>query len=472
MGVLLACVLETPLLFFIQAIAVGALTLTNQLEPAFARSLVVCDVPVQPGQFTGSATCGDRLLVINEGQVLSAWAQSQEHMWRVVALLVVAGTADISGRRPAMLRGTCSICISMMLFVCASLYRPWARIFFVMAQGLQGAFPFDLIGAIVKSDLANRPGADAQSIFTIVGLLTMFMNVAVKAVSVLLQLLEIDDFLVVWAIVFVMSLVTFALTVFYFPETRDWSRKDPSAASTQAASLREEIREYVRVFKSNALLCPILLRDVFANLAEDSSLKVPACMAIFGYTQAQAVARFLFLPLWISCWSSASPMAIRFLGEKVALRCGRIFMQVTWAVCSFLAPVSSAGFWGLVFVPKISYGLGALESAIQSKCLAAEMQAKSISLLTLSTELVTAVSVRMYSALFDATAESYLEVGRPFLVSIAFRMVAWLIFWLRIWPHYAPQADKLQKERLHREEMAMNKKVGDSSSVASNKKDL
>mmetsp|Transcript_19090 Transcript_19090/g.42747 ORF Transcript_19090/g.42747 Transcript_19090/m.42747 type:complete len:459 (+) Transcript_19090:109-1485(+) len=457
MGVLLACLLETPLLFFISAISVGALLLTNQLEPAFARSLIACDSEPSPGVFTGSIACGDRLYVINEGQVLSGWAQSQEHLWRLVALLAVAGTADTSGRRPAMIRGTLSISLSMLLFVLAAMWRPWARTFFVIAQGLQGAFPFDLIGAIVKSDLANRPGADSQSIFTVSSLLMMFMTVTVKGLGVGLQLMEITDFWSVWVVIFCTSLVTFVVTVAFFPETRDWKHKEHK--SDKSSSLFQELKEYVAVFRTNTLLRRILIRDFFANLAEDAPIKVGASMAIFGYTQAQAVTGFFFVPLWIFCWSSASPMAIRLVGERRALRFGRIFMQVTWALSSFVAPISTAGFWCLVYVPKISYGLGALESAIQSKCMPAETQAKSISMITLSSELLAAISSCMYSALFDATASSYMGMGRPFFVSISFRICAWCIFWLLIWPLYSSQADVLQEERLQKQAASAKKKA-------------
>jgi len=457
MGVLLACLLETPLLFFISAISVGALLLTNHLEPAFARSLIACDSNPSPGEFTGSSACGDRLYVINEGQVLSGWAQSQEHLWRLVALLAVAGTADTSGRRPAMIRGTLSICLSMLLFVLAAMWRPWARTFFVIAQGLQGAFPFDLIGAIVKSDLANRPGADSQSIFTVSSLLMMFMTVTVKGLGVGLQFLEITDFWTVWVVIFFVSLASFVLTVAFFPETRDW--KSPDKKVRKSTSLIQELTEYVAVFRSNTLLRRILLRDFFANLAEDAPIKVVASMAIFGYSQAQAVAGFFFVPMWIFCWGSASPMAIRLLGERRALRFGRIFMQVTWALCTFLAPVSTAGFWCLIYVPKISYGLGALESAIQTKCMPAETQAKSLSMITLNSELLAAISAYMYSALFDATASSYVGMGRPLFVSISFRMCAWYIFWTRMWPLYAAQADVLQEERHLKQAAAATKKV-------------
>eukprot|EP00971_Amphidinium_carterae_P216561 4299013-Amphidinium_carterae.1 len=59
----------------------GVLSLVNKLEGPFARTLVACDVQrnsLLESSFSGSALCGERLRVIQEGQQLSSLAQSLE----------------------------------------------------------------------------------------------------------------------------------------------------------------------------------------------------------------------------------------------------------------------------------------------------------------------------------------------------------------------------------------------------------
>ena len=56
--------------YLVLFLAHGMKNLVNQVEIAFARSLVSCDAPLS-GEYTGSQWCGNRLEVITAGPLAS-----------------------------------------------------------------------------------------------------------------------------------------------------------------------------------------------------------------------------------------------------------------------------------------------------------------------------------------------------------------------------------------------------------------
>jgi len=238
------------LLFFVSN---GILPLVNTIEGSFARSLVYCDLQVSKSPkslFSGSAHCGDRLHVINEGQALSSLASSNESACKMLMMLITAVCTDRYGRKPVLLFGLSCTALSVFLFVLASCSPSWARLLFVMGQALQGAYPVELLFLQVAGDLASKEeAAQKMSIFELQGIVKTLPVVLFGFVATLVQALELDDYTLLWVLVLLANTGLIVATMLFFPETRP---QPGGAACTNTESvlsgMKHELQEYRSFF--------------------------------------------------------------------------------------------------------------------------------------------------------------------------------------------------------------------------------
>mmetsp|Transcript_65713 Transcript_65713/g.186533 ORF Transcript_65713/g.186533 Transcript_65713/m.186533 type:complete len:589 (-) Transcript_65713:164-1930(-) len=207
--------------FFVLFFSMGIKSLVNQVEQPFARSLVVCEVPVEFDSYTGSRWCGDRLRVIQEGMYLSAVGQGQEHFAMLCSLTFVIVVTGIWGPRVSLQLGLTGVTASVLLFVVACQSPAMGRRLFAVGQGLQGLYPIEYLLGVLVLYTARLPGADGEAVFQVLGYMGLISNLVWNVgLGSLVQLLELTDYKFVWSMIIGLDGLILAIVFFAFPEMK------------------------------------------------------------------------------------------------------------------------------------------------------------------------------------------------------------------------------------------------------------
>eukprot|EP00929_Paragymnodinium_shiwhaense_P095593 TRINITY_DN56811_c0_g1_i2.p1 TRINITY_DN56811_c0_g1~~TRINITY_DN56811_c0_g1_i2.p1 ORF type:complete len:471 (+),score=93.56 TRINITY_DN56811_c0_g1_i2:92-1504(+) len=435
----------------------GMLPLVNTIEGSFARSLIVCDVPPGGGGesgdllFSGSAQCGDRLRVINEGQMLSSMAASQESVAKIVMMLAAAVLTDIYGRRPVLLVGIACTALSIVLFLLACFLDDWARVLFILGQALQGAYPVELLFQQVAADLASREGADKMGIFELQGLVKFLPVVIFGFVATLIQALELRSYATLWTIVLALNSALLALTIRFYPETKVGG-PSPVASKGLLAGLKHEIVEYGQLFSETRSLGSIefVLAYLFINTiasARFSVLIMSFSMSYYAMTASQVI--LWALPI-VLIHTVSTPLVGRVC-STMGMRRGFVTVCIYKGVasCLFLfQPFMRWAWFAQYYLSSTASGWDALTSSLNT-VLFKDRIAKYMALTTLCSYGSNAVSAPMYAWLFDAKAESYEERVKPGLASFALYLLGMAIVFAPftgVWQMYGTGLDIMQKE--------------------------
>ncbi|CAJ1378764.1 unnamed protein product [Effrenium voratum] len=211
--------------FLVLFFAHGMKNLVNQVEIAFARSLVACEEPLADA-YTGSQWCGNRLEVITAGYQISQRGQAQESFAMLLAITMVAILGSVFGRKAVLLVGLCGTTLSVALFILACALPSWARLLFVAGQGLQGLLPIDHISGLIILDISVSGGGvaayQAKSILDTVGNLLWG-----PILGNVVQYLELVNYTTVWLIIFAVNASVLGLAAFVMSESMDTKKKKP-----------------------------------------------------------------------------------------------------------------------------------------------------------------------------------------------------------------------------------------------------
>lgn len=244
--------------FAVLFFAHGMKNLVNQVEIAFARSLVSCE-EVLSGEYTGSQWCGNRLEVINVGYSISQRGQAQESFAMLVSIFMVAVLGSVFGRKAVLLIGLLGTTISVALFILACAVPSWSRALFVMGQGLQGFLPIDHVAGLVIFDISVQGGG--MTTFQVKGLLDTVGNLLWGPVlGNFVQYLELVNYHTVWIIIFAINLSVLSLAAFVMPEPSHIKKDEKDAKDGKDAKDAEPLSAFSKVVKEI-----VSYRDVYYN---------------------------------------------------------------------------------------------------------------------------------------------------------------------------------------------------------------
>lgn len=396
----------------------GMKTLVNQVEQPFARSLVVCDTPIEANSsFTGSAYCGDRLKVIGEGFSISSVGQAQENFAMLCSLTLVAIIAGALGRKVAVLIGLFGTTLSVTLFTIASTSPEMGLYLFAMGQGLQGLFPIDYIVGLILLDISSQPGADGVATFQLsaysgtIGALLWgvgFGNVV--------QLLELSDYRMVWTVILVINVVVLLLAICVMPETKRQVEKNGDSAASKLMQEVLSYRQTIGDWKARRFLLMVFCESCWKHCPFGV---VPIqLMAFHGWTQTQVVAMLFFMqPFGLVC------MPI------VGSCCKKYGYRRTWLVSLFLVyaslylnvfTIGVSGLWpafSMYFLAALS-GFMPLKGYVDSKFSTPEQMTRFTSVQWIMGYFLGMGVGPFYASVFNAKAEGYFARSLPNLLSI------------------------------------------------------
>jgi hypothetical protein len=423
--------------------------LVNNVENSFARTLVNCDVPVvtEPGAlFAGSAYCGDRLRVLNEGSMLSGLAQSQECLCKLIAMIVCAATAEVYGRKPILIIGLCCTGLSVWGFVLATCAREWARTLFILGQALQGACPTDLLLSLVAVDLAKLPDADSAATYQLQGFLTVLSYTIAGLVAVFLQSMDIINYTPLWLVMASICVIVVILTRFYFPETRFMkdnhrcrqddetcigvlSHKFLSASETHGLHSVHPAKRVVNTVVSELRSYgELLITDRFArtrlSLYTLSSIGGLFRQISIAYAMAYYRMSFAKVIMMLLCSLPVSLLAMplcKAVHERIGFwRCWLSFQLLMFLTSSLhvLLPLGVAFWMAQIFACALCSGFPALVTLLEQEVM--QDNINKYTTLKKMLELVSQiVGGPLFASLFDAKATEYLFMAKPNLFAFA-----------------------------------------------------
>jgi len=211
--------------------------------------------------------------------------------------------------------------------------------------------------------------------------------------------------------------------------------------------VREELQDYRGMLREQPLVRAVCLRGLFMGLASTRSLDSSLIMGIHGFSQKETIVCMVPLYPWGMLWSGLAPSFIGLLGERQALGAAKVSLQVLMMACIPLFSVSHRSVFILLYSLGVIGGLLGLENTLKHRLVPEEHRAKAKALWSLTEAVVSPVPLCLYAQLFDAKATGYLGRGLPYLVSAAFHCLGFCVFWTRLWPAFADDADRLRAER-------------------------
>jgi len=441
--------------FYLYAVFNGAafmLKVVNKLEQTFARSLIQCEMPIDPNAtFTGSAWCGDRLLVIDQGQTLSSRGQGMECFFKVVAMVFLAILADVVGRKPVLVIGIACTGISALCFLSATASPTWlAYSLFALGQGLQGAYPAELLAGIVVNDLSSEEGTDLVVVNQVQGTLALFNIFVTECLGAWLNSSTSADFATTWALV-ALSNATLAMCAWKFArETKPKFDVDRTSKGI-LAGVKDEFHEYGALLLTNKMLRLNLtlfafVSAFFVGMSVDFSFyisyhKVPISSAVLHL--------FWKFPVGVACFGIADKLCRKF-GMKQG------FVILTLTSISFdvlLMPFFLASpyvFLTHQYATLICAGLPVISNAVDARWFDQRLTSKFLSMKSLTEYFVGMMVNPVYGAVFDAHATGYFRRMAPYALMFTFKALNFLLMFGPVWhnPEGLPTVlDRIERER-------------------------
>jgi len=428
----------------------GMLPLVNTIEGSFARTLIVCTESFEdsPGVlFSGSARCGDRLLVINEGQQLSSFAASFEGVAKALMMLAAAVVADAYGRRPVLLAGLACTAVSVAAFILACLADDYARPLFITGQVLQGAFPVELLFQLVAADLAGRRGDAGMEIYELQGAVKFLPVVIFGFVASAIQMLEPRSYLLLWCCVLCANCSLLAISARLFPETRAFEPTKASVGVVAGVSQEcGEFRKLIADVPGLSMAIAYVSVDAIAR-ARFSTLIFSFSMSYYDMTSADVV--MFALPI-ILIHTLSTPL--------VGVACRRLGMRRGFvAVCGFkslacclfvLQPFRRWAFFLQYYLSSTASGWDALMSSTSTAIFGSRVS-KYMALSTIAGYGANAVAAPMYAYAFDAKASAFWDRVRPGLWSFSLHLFGTLLLFAPstgAWRLFRQGLDSMQRD--------------------------
>mmetsp|Transcript_68214 Transcript_68214/g.163695 ORF Transcript_68214/g.163695 Transcript_68214/m.163695 type:complete len:480 (-) Transcript_68214:76-1515(-) len=432
-----------------------SIIMVNTMEGPYSRSLVECNVPVDPNQFSGSHYCGDRLYVIEHGARINGFGQSLENFGRIIITFFVSSYSD-HGRKPPAVIGEALIVASVSLFFLAGFWRSYAIVLYTVAQGLQGMSGIGLIAEIVTSDVAIQSGEKMavlerkQFIMSVFGLgMSLFVG--------FFMAVELTDYRLVWFIIIILNSAILGLLIVVFPETLPEEKKRKEEPALVADAVRE-VKHYAELIRKHDFIRWTVVERVMLTMADPSPIIGPILMAFFGLSQSRAY--FVFLPAGI-----VSPMFGGLLPGLCRRHTTRKTFYYSWwfdkVVTVVSAPVffwnifgliPSPVFWNYFKIPNC--GLGIVEGTIRLNLTGDEHNAKYQGMMQLTGFFTGSLSSAIYPLLLHTENPDWFQKYQFLMFAVTIYVCGTSFMWYNAFPVMLDQCDKLDAEAAEAEKKA------------------
>lgn len=399
----------------------GMKTLVNQLEWAFARSLVVCDTPAQPGVFTGSEHCGDYWRVIGEGYGITSMGQAQENFWMLCSICVAAVVTQVFGRRYALLLGLSGTAASVSLFLVAIARPQHGRALYAVGQGLQGLCPLEYLAGMVVFDMSRAAGATLV-VFELGSVMDTWRKILWEVgMGNAVQWFQLTNYFYVWLGVMAVNVAFLALVMVAFPET---GPKAEHGGGSAVQKVIKEVLSYRDVFtdwKARRYLTSKLVEIAWGP--HISHVLSVAFMAYHGWTQQQIVFCMFWLNPWgLICLSLREKLIGRFGNHNTYIFCLSWVMSMM-IILLIALPVSAGIPVVCLFLHATLSGFVPLRDFVASRFCHADQMARFANVQWILGYFFGIFVSPMYGSIFDASATTYLGKAKPSLVMLCLAIV-------------------------------------------------
>lgn len=228
------------------------------------------------------------------------------------------------GRKAADLVGWTSVNVSVLCFFLASFIRPWAKMLFIIAQGLQGMSGLSLIVDIVGRDISTSYQGDPP-LFTRRNVLGTVLGLVFFGMVVAVQYSQITEFGPVWGGLLPASALVLSAMVTVFPETQHVNGRQSHKDLSLIGLASSEFAVYRQVLQKNRFVKPTVAEACFKNLAGGVHImSLLWMMATFGYNQFELM--FMLAPSIVVAIATMGvmPSLCRKHGHRV------VYMGVFW----------------------------------------------------------------------------------------------------------------------------------------------
>jgi len=436
--------------YFILCTASAIKILINQLEQPYARSLVICDTPVnttEGAEFSGSRYCGNRLRVIGQGAQVWGRGDSLENLGRLLITLFLSGYVVSSGRKAAAVVGWVFIMASTVLFLLAELvWWSWSPVFFIVAQALQGMSGLNLVGEIVIADIARK--GDSVGVYTRRDWLVAVLGLAFHGGAMYVQLMEITDFRLTWAVINLANLAVMMLLLSIFPETQPEEQRSGASPSIPKL-MANELRAYRDLCTRSSFVRCVLMETCFRTMADGlGSIAAPVAMAYYGFSQVVAVLLIVPVMMLMAVFTPLMQFVCKRLGHRraflYAFMYDKVLALAVVPVQCYVSQTVGLPFWTLsAFARTAVSGMGSVNSSLVLKLVEQKDLPKLAAMNQIIHFLANSISSAMYSAVFDAEATTYRHMMVPFVISALCQIASIYVFYNGNGPVLLEQCDQL-----------------------------
>eukprot|EP00931_Biecheleriopsis_adriatica_P021571 TRINITY_DN14075_c0_g1_i1.p1 TRINITY_DN14075_c0_g1~~TRINITY_DN14075_c0_g1_i1.p1 ORF type:complete len:487 (-),score=78.25 TRINITY_DN14075_c0_g1_i1:96-1487(-) len=402
--------------------------------PVFGTT-VSCDVPLSPGVFSGSRSCGDREVVMRESfNLVFEWMfyeQMLTCLWAFVDVVLI----DSVNRKTLLLAMLINDFVwqSMTVVYLAGFHASsWGKAFWYLGATIHAVTPTKLVMDALILDFCYGDLELTEVAATTKKVLVTLLRIVGPVVGMLVLRAEILDYSFIYVLC-ALSQVVGCIVVSFLDSSKLIARK-PFAI--------KELGH--RVLSAFALL---QRSEIFWAVVQVGMLAAPMQVGIDTLAYAHTVTRlgwrqeshhqigllinFCVLPLTIASWA----MARRF----GFVRYWKVLRSIDVVQDTFgwlLIPFGSAA-----FVAKVIVGTAAaiLKAPISDSVMmmlplsAKDVRGEVLVLFRFFGGLCSAVSSKFFKHAFDSGAASYAGIVWPFTGVIGLKAIAEVVYWKKLW---------------------------------------
>jgi len=415
--------------------------LYSNLADPMARSLVVCDEPLNASIFTGSSRCGDRLLVIERGQELVAGAKVVRLGVTVASATALGVVADVRGRKAFLMIYLIAMLASVLCNACTVSLEPTEAWFgFMAAAAFAGFFSVDQNGyRLILADMAEADGDKSKlgDLYQLQVFSQALSSAAGLGASLVVTSLHFTSYSGV-CLPIAGLLGACMLLVASMEEPRSESKRVASAGpDAEHASVLDTMRETVRLLKGNEYLRRKLPIMMCGGVVESfGAVLAPFTMAVYGWEQASAGKLIVIgAPMMMICLGLSMPIARR-IGERRAVSFCLWIGIVAIPPLLLLLPLSTTFLHITHALLIMNQTLPrCLLSAVDIQLTDEGIRARFNAALSVGKMTIGMVMQPIVSWLFDATAKDYLTQVRPIAIMAIF---VFAVNFMQIFPPCGP----------------------------------
>jgi len=265
-----------------------------------------------------------------------------------------------------------------------------------------------------------------------------------------IQYAEFTDFTYVWLTVVLFNIVALLLLIGVFPETLSNKVQRPKQLSLYA-DIKSEMKSFYTLFTANRFVKYRLLESFMHKMWDwGPTIALPMLMAFFGYSQVKALF-IAYLPGFIVSilTMNLAPELHKKYGYRHAFGWFYFLYMANRVGLNILGATSYAGLPLMLFFTAsagVFTGWGGVVQTLEMRLVGEENIAKYKAMTQLMTFASGTLTSYIYSAAFDAQAQTYLDKSIPMLISAVFCIASAPLYYFGTAPIQREECDRMTKE--------------------------